>query len=247
MALNQPATSLQFPKWKAFFLLYLASIASQLGYLFFQSINQHFPFSDVVLSSLIVVSIVTIPCILIGLTLGTRFGLSLINMPSNTASNRYPGLRFTLVSSVLLGLFLLAMRWLLVDALSPALPEYGFRGLAGGFLASLSAAVTEEILFRFGVMTLLLWLCSKAFGRACVNQRTVFLIIVITGIGFGLAHVPSLVAQGANDFTTVFATLGGNLAVSVLYGWCYWRYGLLMAMLAHFTLDIVLHCLPVFF
>ena len=247
MAFYQPTTPSQPPKLKAFILLYLASVASQLGFLFFQSRSQHFPFTDVVLSSLIFVSIVTIPCILIGLFLGTRFSLALINTSSNAGSKRIPGLRFTLVSSVLLGLFLLAMRWVLTDALSPALPEYGSRGILGGFLASLSAAITEEILFRFGVMTLLLWLCSKIFGRACVNQRIVIVIIVITGIGFGLAHVPSLVAQGANDSATIVATLGGNLAVSLLYGWCYWRYGLLLAILAHFTLDIVLHCLPVLF
>lgn len=247
MAFFQLTTWPQLPKWKAFAFLYLASTASQLGYLFFQSINQHFPFSDVVLSSLIFVSIVTIPCILVGLGLGSSLGLSLINPSQNTEAHRYPGLHFTLVSSVLLGLFLLAMRWLLVDALSPDLPTYGYRGILGGFLASLSAAFTEEVIFRFGVMTLLLWLCSKVFGQASVNGRNVLLIVIITGIGFGLAHVPSLVAQGANDSATIFATLTGNLAVSLLYGWCYWRYGLLLAILAHFTLDIVLHCLPVLF
>jgi membrane protease YdiL (CAAX protease family) len=34
------------------------------------------------------------------------------------------------------------------------------------------------------------------------------------------------------------------VSVGVLYGWCYWRRGLLAAMVAHFSADIVLHALP---
>jgi hypothetical protein len=37
--------------------------------------------------------------------------------------------------------------------------------------------------------------------------------------------------------------LGANGLVGVVFGWLYWRYGLLAAMIAHFSADVVLHTL----
>jgi membrane protease YdiL (CAAX protease family) len=32
--------------------------------------------------------------------------------------------------------------------------------------------------------------------------------------------------------------------VGLLYGWCYWKRSLIAAMVAHFSVDVVIHVLP---
>lgn len=69
-------------------------------------------------------------------------------------------------------------------------------------------------------------------------------IIVITSLGFGMAHWPQLVSYGAGSPVAMAGTLFGNGVVGILYGWCFWRRSLLAAMVAHFSVDVVLHVLP---
>ena len=68
-------------------------------------------------------------------------------------------------------------------------------------------------------------------------------MIVLTSLGFGLAHLPQLVSYGAVAPTAVGATVLGNVVVGLLYGWTYWRMGLAAAITAHFTVDVALHVL----
>jgi hypothetical protein len=96
-------------------------------------------------------------------------------------------------------------------------------------------------------MTLVLWLTKKIFKLSSLTNRHAFIVIVTIGFLFGLAHLPQLASFNADTQFAVWATIFGNVAVSILYGWCFWRFGLVSAIVAHFSVDIVLHALPAFF
>lgn len=109
----------------------------------------------------------------------------------------------------------------LKDSIKPTLAS---RFLYGG--------LTEEILMRFGLMTLLIWLASKLFkGTKPIIYR---IGIAITAIIFALGHFP-IVYQSVGNPSIGLLTyiLIGNTIGGLLYGWLYWKKGLESAFLAH--------------
>jgi hypothetical protein len=229
--------------WMQFTVLFLLTMAAQSCQLLYQYLSSQGSASFNVFATVLFLSGLTIPAILLGLKLGKPLNLGVLNDTARLSD----GLKFAMVGAVLLASSLLALRWLLTPYLPAELPEYGFRGPLGGLLVSFGAAVGEEIWFRLGLMTLLLYLCSKTLATAPLSNKVAVSVIVLVAFGFGVAHLPYLNASGAADSAAIWATIIGNMGVSGLYGWCYWRYGLLSAIFAHFTVDIVLHMLPAFF
>ena len=230
-----------------FVVLLVLTLAAQSCQLLYQYISSQGTVSFNVFATLLFLSALTIPAILLGLKLGKPLGLGMLNQTTNHSAGLSEGLKFAILVAVPLALILLGMRWLLTPYLPAELPEYGFRGPLGGLLVSFGAAVGEEVWFRLGLMTLLLYLCSKTVAAVPLSNKVAVSVIVLVAFGFGLAHLPQLNSFGAADTAAIWATIIGNMCVSGLYGWCYWRYGLLSAITAHFTVDIVLHMLPAFF
>jgi membrane protease YdiL (CAAX protease family) len=143
-----------------------------------------------------------------------------------------------------LGGALLLVRIVSQPYLPPELPAFGYRGAIGGLSVSLGAAVAEEVWFRLGLMTVLAWLGARLCGHREARPIVVWPVIVITSVGFGMAHLPQLLSFGAGSPVAVGGTILGNGVVGILYGWCYWQRGLVAAMTAHFSVDVVLHVLP---
>ena len=113
-----------------------------------------------------------------------------------------------------------------------------------GFMAAISAGVTEEILFRFFGVSLLAWLGGLIFRDSEGHPRKGIMVIAIFiwAVIFGLAHLqmPAMVGwpvtNAAIARSLVINSLGG-----LVYGWIYWRKGLESAILTHFSTDVVLH------
>lgn len=57
-------------------------------------------------------------------------------------------------------------------------------------------------------------------------------------------HLPQLAQFGTPTLPAITLTLLGNGIVGVVCGWLYWRRSLVAAILAHFTVDVILHVLP---
>jgi hypothetical protein len=112
-----------------------------------------------------------------------------------------------------------------------------------GFLASFYGGINEEILMRLFLLTLLAWIGTK-LSRAADGRPTPAVLwasTILAGLALGLAHLPAAVAMGVPlTGLSVGRTLVLN-ASGILFGWLYWRRGLVSAMVAHFSLDIVLH------
>lgn len=102
----------------------------------------------------------------------------------------------------------------------------------------LYGGIVEEVLTRWGLMGLLVWLGSQLAGGA--TAYVVWGSILISGLLFGLGHAPGYLAAGCRRTPMLFATMIAlNLWASILFGWLFWQYGLLAAMAAHALFHLV--------
>ncbi len=100
----------------------------------------------------------------------------------------------------------------------------------------LYGGVTEEILMRWGVMTVLVWLPWRFIQKRHGLPRPAYVIgaIVVAALLFGSLHLPAVAAMGAS-FTAPVVTyiIVGNAVPGMLFGYLYWLSGLEAAILAH--------------
>jgi membrane protease YdiL (CAAX protease family) len=112
-----------------------------------------------------------------------------------------------------------------------------------GILASVSAGIKEEILLRFGLMTLLAWLVMKITRRERVGPGAIWMANIVAALLFGAAHMPAASSMTVLTPAVVAVALVFNGVAGVTFGWLYWRRGILAAIVAHIVADIVLQVL----
>ena len=66
-------------------------------------------------------------------------------------------------------------------------------------------------------------------------------IILGAALLFGAGHLPAAAQVWPLDAIVVARVLLLNALAGVVFGWLYWKRGLEVAMLAHFSADLVLH------
>ena len=147
-----------------------------------------------------------------------------------------PGLCGGLAGAVFLG----GLSLITPNALQPAEPgssmPWAVKLLYGG--------VTEELLVRWGVMTLLLWLGWRVVqgGRGAPRSALVVAAVVLSALLFALGHLPAAQAlAGALTAQVVAFVLLGNIAWGLAAGALYARYGLEAALLAHVLAHALSH------
>ncbi|NEP16224.1 MAG: CPBP family intramembrane metalloprotease [Leptolyngbya sp. SIO4C1] len=106
----------------------------------------------------------------------------------------------------------------------------------------LYGGITEEILMRWGLMTLLVWLPWKLFQKGSGAPQPIFFwgAILVTALLFGVGHLPllfSLVPQ-VSGFLVAYI-VGLNALVGIAAGWLYWQHGLEAAMMAHILFHVL--------
>jgi hypothetical protein len=102
----------------------------------------------------------------------------------------------------------------------------------------LYGGVTEELLMRWGFMTLVAWVLWRLFQRRAGKPSAVVIVsaIVAAGLMFGAAHLPAAALLVANLSPGVIVFIvAGNAAFSLIAGWLYWKAGLEAAIIAHIT------------
>jgi len=102
---------------------------------------------------------------------------------------------------------------------------------------------TEELLLRWGLMTLLVWAGWRIFQRGRGAPRAIYFVsaIVISSVVFGIGHLP-LVRALAVDYTLPIVALIvlANSLFGLIAGYLYWRKGLEAAIIAHMSTHIVI-------
>jgi len=110
----------------------------------------------------------------------------------------------------------------------------------------LYGGITEELLLRWGIMTVLVWLSWQIVqGRKGPPQAINYLLaIFVSALLFGAGHLPAAAIQiGELTSDVVLFVVGTNGAFGVLFGYLFWRYGLEAAMIAHVGVHAVNHVL----
>jgi hypothetical protein len=95
--------------------------------------------------------------------------------------------------------------------------------------------ITEEILMRWGLMSLLVWIAWKVLkqGVTLPSQGIYQGAIVLAALVFGLLHLPATAAIVPLTPVVIIRALLLNGIAGIAFGWLFWQYSLEAAMLAH--------------
>jgi hypothetical protein len=102
--------------------------------------------------------------------------------------------------------------------------------------------ITEEIILRWGLMTLLVWGSWRVLQKAQGSPHVVYvaLAIGISALVFGMAHLPTAFELSSKVTASLVAYIVvGNSFFGLIAGYLYWQEGLEAAMIAHVTFHIV--------
>jgi membrane protease YdiL (CAAX protease family) len=116
-------------------------------------------------------------------------------------------------------------------------------------LASATAGIGEEMIFRLFLISFLTWLLSVKILKGRQQDGVFWGMAVVSALAFGLAHLPALmILLGIGSFQAIpaaflaeFLLLNGVL--SLVAAWFFRRTGFLAAVGVHFWADVVWHVL----
>lgn len=110
----------------------------------------------------------------------------------------------------------------------------------------LYGGITEEVLLRWGMMTLLVWAGWRILQRGsdAPSANVVWLGIGASALLFGVSHVPSAVAAiGAVPAMVVAYITIGNALFGLIAGHLFWRHGLEAAITAHVLAHVIAYAI----
>lgn len=106
----------------------------------------------------------------------------------------------------------------------------------------LYGGITEEVLVRGGVMTLMVWVGWKVRQRDLLRPTPCIMwgAIGLSSLVFGLLHIPSVVPSllELSAFVVTYITIG-NALFGLVAGYLFWRYGLEAAIVAHVSAHLL--------
>ncbi|WP_449537385.1 CPBP family intramembrane glutamic endopeptidase [Ferdinandcohnia sp. Marseille-Q9671] len=104
-------------------------------------------------------------------------------------------------------------------------------------LASFYGGISEEVLTRLFIMTLVVYI-SKLLG---VENFAYWIGILFAALLFGIGHLPAAISLFGKTKLVIIRTIVLNTIPGIMFGLLYWKYGIEVAMISHFTGDIFLH------
>jgi len=202
------------------------------------------------LLSLVQPGVILSVAVLVGIVLASKVGLSSPvaeaaagggNLASAFKPQVIPGTIGGLAGGVAIVLIAAVSKPFLSPEVAARIGEFGkflplpTRLLYGG--------ITEELLLRWGLMTLLVWAAWRLFQKRQGRPKPVYFVsaILISSLVFGLGHLPVafMLFPEATLALTLFVIVG-NSAFGLIAGYLYWKKGLESAMLAHMLAHVVM-------
>ena len=107
----------------------------------------------------------------------------------------------------------------------------------------LSGGITEELLLRWGFMTLVVWLAWRLLQKGRTNPTKICFVgaILLSSLVFGLGHLPvAFMLLPEASLAVVLFVIIANSAFGLVAGYLYWKKGLESAMIAHVFCHVVL-------
>jgi hypothetical protein len=210
---------------------------------FVSILEDQFTPSQIRLLILINPTIILIVAVLVGTLLYQKVNLSVPIIEKLVAINDEPLqlgeiLLYGIIGGVLTGLLLSILG--LYRYISPTEFELLNTSLHLTLAARfLYGGITEEILMRFGLMTLMVWLGAKLSKGT--KPFVYWVGIVLSAFIFAIGHFPIVFQVVENPSIILISyVLIGNSVGGLIFGWLYWKKGLESAFLAHIFTHVVL-------
>jgi hypothetical protein len=189
--------------------------------------------------------------VLVGVNLASRVGLSAPFIEALASGSQHPILAIKpqvipgLVGGVVGGVAIPSLYFLWRSSLPDDFVAKA-EALSGNtplLTRILYGGITEEILMRWGLMSLLVWAAWRVLQKAQGSPDTVYVVLAIgvSAIAFGLGHLPlafTLSSQATASLVTYIIV--GNAVFGVISGYLYWQKGLEAAIIAHVTVHLVM-------
>lgn len=185
---------------------------------------------------------------LAGLRMGHRVGLGAPLLQHWINRQPLEGKALRPLQAIAIGIAVALAVLALSGLIDPLLPEMrnppaeadAAKSALNGLLASFYGGIVEELQLRLFLMTLLVWLVAR-LRKSMPPPAVYWAAIVIAALLFGAGHLPVANTIWGLDAIVVLRTLLLNAIAGLAFGWLYWKRGLEMAIVAHFSADIVLH------
>lgn len=107
----------------------------------------------------------------------------------------------------------------------------------------LYGGITEELLLRRGLMTLLLWAAWRLLQRRDGGPKAAYVVgaIVISSLVLGVGHLPVayMILPEATAALTLYVIVA-NSVFGLIAGYLYWKRGRESAVLAHMLAHVVM-------
>ncbi len=218
------------------------------------------PRQVIILLSMLQPTILVAIAVAIGLRFAPRLGLrSYVVDAAGSGASVWPGLRRDVPLAIALGAAAMVAIVLLDVAFRPFMGDAWRRleqtqaamsgPIMGLVMGLLYGGITEEILLRWGMLSLFAWLGWR-FGRKTPDggpsRAVLWTAIVASAVVFGVGHLPAVRAMVPLTPVVVARTIVLNALAGVAFGWLFTRRSLEAAMLAHAAGHVVLFVVRLF-
>lgn len=178
----------------------------------------------------------------IGLKLASKLGFAAIwdSKVNNRQRFLVPG-----ILGAVLGAFLIISD--LIFSQFNSIGNMQHPGFPSSILASLSAGIGEEIMFRLFFISLWVWLISSVLLRGKWRSHVFCVMTVISALAFSFGHLPSfMILYNFTSLGEIPLVLLGEIillngVISIFSAYYMRKFGFLAAVGIHFWTDIVWH------
>jgi membrane protease YdiL (CAAX protease family) len=212
-----------------------------------QSTPPPMPVETIQMVSALQISILLMACIFIGSICARKVWLSapliesLINRQDwqSIAKHR---LKPAVIIGVIGALILIVFSWLMTPLLPSAFLESAKQLQPSWYVRIFYGGICEEILVRWGLMSMLVWLGYKFYNRdrATPSVGIYMGAIFISAIVFALGHLPMASSLSpVIDAPLITYIMVGNSIAGLIAGYLFCKYGIEAAIFAHITFHLV--------
>ncbi|HMO59407.1 MAG TPA: CPBP family intramembrane metalloprotease [Roseiflexaceae bacterium] len=187
--------------------------------------------------------ILLVIAVVVGTLLAPRIGLrSLVAEKVSHATPIWPQLRPSIPLACGLGIFFSVVVLGLDQAINPFADTElvnetaTLSGLLSQLLLGLLyGGIVEELLLRWGIMSLLVWIGWRVLQRGSGQPHPALIwgAITLAAVLFGLGHLPAMAGMVELTPLIILRTVLLNALGGMLFGWLYWKHSLEAAMIAH--------------
>ena len=188
--------------------------------------------------------------LVIGFFTAHKVGLKSVIMHPNarekSKSEWIKGIKLAIILGSIAGVVIRGFDYLLFPLLPEGLKELIHPYNAIEFLAALLyGGIVEELLMRFGFMSLLVFIFWKLFDRKSAKPSNwVFILaIFVSALLFAIGHYSGTASVTEMTAFIWFRMILLNGLPGFFFGWIYWKHNLELAMLAHMFAHIAMNFL----